>query len=86
MFVRFLKCESGATAVEYGLIATVLSLAIIGGVGLLAGGLEDLWGDNNGAIKTALNDFSKISGAGDGAFSLVSHQKRRFIGRRGQWG
>ena len=32
MFRRFLRDESGATAVEYGLIVTLLSLVIIGGI------------------------------------------------------
>jgi pilus assembly protein Flp/PilA len=38
--VRFLKDESGATAIEYGLIAALIAVAIIGGaraVGLQAG-------------------------------------------------
>jgi pilus assembly protein Flp/PilA len=29
--VRFLKDESGATAIEYGLIAALIAVAIIGG-------------------------------------------------------
>ena len=29
MFARFMKDESGATAIEYGLIAALISLAII---------------------------------------------------------
>lgn len=29
IFTRFLKDESGATAIEYGLIATLIALAII---------------------------------------------------------
>lgn len=32
MFARFLKDESGATAIEYGLIAALIAVAIIGGV------------------------------------------------------
>ena len=32
LFNRFLKDESGATAIEYGLIAALISVAIIGGV------------------------------------------------------
>ncbi|MGB7432834.1 MAG: Flp family type IVb pilin, partial [Ahrensia sp.] len=31
MFTRFIKDESGATAIEYGLIATLISVALIGG-------------------------------------------------------
>ena len=32
-FTRFLKDESGATAIEYGLIAALIAVAIIGAVG-----------------------------------------------------
>ncbi|GHB18806.1 components of type IV pilus, pilin subunit [Pseudovibrio japonicus] len=32
MFAKFLKDESGATAIEYGLIAGLISVVIIGGV------------------------------------------------------
>ncbi|WP_407048563.1 Flp family type IVb pilin [Methyloraptor flagellatus] len=31
MFARFLKDESGATAIEYGLIASLIAVAIISG-------------------------------------------------------
>ena len=34
-FVAFLKCESGATAIEYGLIAAGISVAIIAAVNTL---------------------------------------------------
>ena len=54
MFLRFLADESGATAIEYGLIASLIALAIIGGVGGLADSLESLWGDNNSKIGAAL--------------------------------
>jgi pilus assembly protein Flp/PilA len=36
MLARFLKDESGATAIEYGLIIAILSLAIVSGLGSLA--------------------------------------------------
>jgi pilus assembly protein Flp/PilA len=29
LFARFVKCESGATAIEYGLIAALIGVAII---------------------------------------------------------
>ncbi|PSJ59082.1 Flp family type IVb pilin [Kumtagia ephedrae] len=35
LFARFVKDESGATAIEYGLIAALIALAIITGAGLL---------------------------------------------------
>ncbi len=34
-FVRFLKDEDGATAIEYGLIAALIAVVIIGAVGAL---------------------------------------------------
>ncbi len=49
----FLRNESGATAIEYGLIVAVLSLAIVGGVGTAATPIQDLWGDNNGKLQQA---------------------------------
>jgi pilus assembly protein Flp/PilA len=33
--VRFLKNKSGATAIEYGLIAALIAVAVIGGVSSL---------------------------------------------------
>ena len=32
LVARFAKCESGATAIEYGLIASLIGVAIIGAV------------------------------------------------------
>lgn len=36
----FLKCDSGATAIEYALVATLISVAIIGGATTLGTALE----------------------------------------------
>jgi pilus assembly protein Flp/PilA len=41
MLSRFLRDERGATAIEYGLIVAVLSLAIIGSLGLLMNNIEN---------------------------------------------
>ena len=38
---RFMKDESGATAIEYALIAAMLSLAVIAAMGLLGGALNE---------------------------------------------
>jgi pilus assembly protein Flp/PilA len=35
MFSRFVRDESGATAIEYGLIAALIAVIIIGGVRLV---------------------------------------------------
>ena len=47
IFARFVKDESGATAIEYGLIAALIALAIVAGAGALGNGLS--------------NQFNKIS-------------------------
>ncbi len=43
IFSRFLKDESGATAIEYGLIAALVGVALIGALGNLEGGLSTLF-------------------------------------------
>ncbi|PTM97288.1 Flp family type IVb pilin [Mycoplana dimorpha] len=40
IFARFLKDESGATAIEYGLIAALISVALITGATALGGALD----------------------------------------------
>ena len=56
MMLRFLKDENGATAIEYGLIAALIAVAMIGGVFATGRRAPDqLWGDNNGEIQKGLN-------------------------------
>lgn len=50
---RFAKDESGATAIEYGLIAALIAVAIIGAVGVLGGKLKETFTGVNTAITTA---------------------------------
>jgi pilus assembly protein Flp/PilA len=50
---RFMQDETGATAIEYGLIVAVLSLAIIGGVGRAGNALQWLFSDNNSKLFSA---------------------------------
>ncbi|RCS25021.1 Flp family type IVb pilin [Phyllobacterium salinisoli] len=40
LFARFAKDESGATAIEYGLIAALISVAIIGGATTLGTSID----------------------------------------------
>ncbi|EIM71982.1 components of type IV pilus, pilin subunit [Nitratireductor aquibiodomus RA22] len=40
LFARFLKDESGATAIEYGLLAALIAVAIIGGATTLGGNIN----------------------------------------------
>lgn len=42
--VRFLKDEDGATAIEYGLIAGLIAIAIIAALTALGTDLSDLFG------------------------------------------
>ncbi len=43
IFSRFLKDESGATAIEYGLIAALVGVALIGALGTMEDGLSGLF-------------------------------------------
>ena len=51
IFARFLKDESGATAIEYGLIAAGISVAIIAVVNGLGSKLNTTFG----SVSSALN-------------------------------
>ena len=44
LFARFVKDESGATAIEYGLIAALIALAIMVGAGALGNALNKKFG------------------------------------------
>jgi len=44
---KFLKDENGATAIEYGLIAALIAVAIVGALTTLGGGLNTLFGNVN---------------------------------------
>jgi pilus assembly protein Flp/PilA len=51
LFARFLNDESGATAIEYGLIAAGISLAIIAVVNGLGTNLNTKFTDINNSLK-----------------------------------
>ncbi|MEX2692419.1 Flp family type IVb pilin [Rhizobium mongolense] len=57
LFSRFLKDESGATAIEYGLIAALISVALIAGATTLGNTLNN----------TFTNLSKTMDGATDGA-------------------
>ncbi len=50
---RFVKDESGATAIEYGLIAALVSVAAIGALTALGGSLSNLFTTVSSAVSTA---------------------------------
>ncbi len=54
-FQRFMKDESGATAIEYGLIAAGISVVIIGAVNTIGGKLNNAFTN----ISTQLGGGSK---------------------------
>jgi pilus assembly protein Flp/PilA len=48
---RFLKDESGATAIEYGLIIALISVIIVAAFGVLKGGLESAFDSTAETLK-----------------------------------
>lgn len=53
MFKRFLKDESGATAIEYGLIASLIAIAIIAVLGTLGTHLSEKFNEVATSLKPA---------------------------------
>jgi len=51
MFARFLKEQSGATAIEYGLIAAGISVAIIAVVSGIGSALNNKFGTVSGGLQ-----------------------------------
>lgn len=51
LIARFVKNESGATAIEYGLIAAGISLAIIAAVNGLGNNLNTKFNSINSSLK-----------------------------------
>jgi pilus assembly protein Flp/PilA len=49
LFSRFVKDEAGATAIEYGLIAALIAVAIIGALTTVGGNMGTMF--NNVAAK-----------------------------------
>ncbi len=54
MIRRFQLCRSGATAIEYGLIAALVSVAMIAAFSQLGDDLSDMWT----AIEVAVTNAS----------------------------
>ena len=51
LFSRFIRDESGATAIEYGLIAALIAVVIIGAVQLVGSNLSTTFTTVSGKIK-----------------------------------
>ena len=54
---RFLKDESGATAIEYGLIAALIAVVLVGALNAVGGSLK-------GAFETISNEVGGATGGG----------------------
>jgi pilus assembly protein Flp/PilA len=52
LFARFVKDESGATAIEYGLIAALIALAIMVGAGSLGNELNNKFSNIAKTLKS----------------------------------
>ncbi|MBW9063310.1 Flp family type IVb pilin [Rhizobium herbae] len=57
LFARFIKDESGATAIEYGLIAALISVALITGATTLGTTLDTQFQDLSTKMTTADGKF-----------------------------
>ncbi|MBN9232180.1 MULTISPECIES: Flp family type IVb pilin [Phyllobacteriaceae] len=53
---RFLRNDTGATAIEYALVASLMAAAIILGFGSAADALKYLFSDNNSKLVQALGN------------------------------
>lgn len=51
--IRLMKDESGASAIEYGLIAGLVSVAIIAALTTMSGSLKDIFGKISGELENA---------------------------------
>jgi len=57
MLKRFLHNESGATAIEYGLVAALISVALIAGYKALSQSLTTQWSDTSTTLDSAGSEF-----------------------------
>jgi pilus assembly protein Flp/PilA len=53
---RFVRDEAGATAMEYAMIASMLSVAVVGSAFLVGGGLQNVWNYVQTGVMAAFGD------------------------------
>lgn len=53
-FRRLRSDKRGATAIEYGLIAALIVVAMLGGLSALGGGADGMWGKISTRVGAAL--------------------------------
>ena len=54
LFRKLMKNEKGATAIEYGLIAALISVALVATAGALGGTISDTFGSAEGTMSAAI--------------------------------
>lgn len=54
-FEVYLKDDSGASAIEYGLIAALIGVGIIGGLNAIGDSQNGAWGDIATRVSSAMN-------------------------------
>ena len=52
---RFARDNRGATAIEYGLIATLVAVGALGGMMALGDGVSGSWGNTSAKISDAMS-------------------------------
>lgn len=48
---RIQKCDQGATAVEYGLVVTLIVIAMIASLGTVANGTQAMWNNVSNEVS-----------------------------------
>ena len=64
LLTRFRKNESGATAIEYGLIAGLMAVAVIGAVTAFGPGLTNTFTELGGKLTATANQVKGTTGTG----------------------
>ena len=62
---KFICDDSGATAVEYGIIAGLIATALMGGAKVLGETLSDSFADTGEKLDLAQDSLPVVTGGGD---------------------
>ena len=52
--VRLVRDERGATAIEYGLIAALIAVGVLGAMSALGSGVSGSWGNTADKVSSAM--------------------------------
>ena len=65
LITKFVKDESGATAIEYGLIAALIAVAMIAGATQLGQSIDDKFSDVAESMDKVKDNAGKVTKGGD---------------------